>query len=82
MNIELKILASLRRMPADRMMPVEALWSEVFMSSMPQPDRPTFNQALRVLENDKKQIIRLKDDDRDVVKITTLGIARHEEAHS
>jgi hypothetical protein len=81
MNLQLQILTSLRRVHP-RLMPVETLWAEVRMASMPQPSRPEFNQALRVLEDDKKQIVVVKGEDRERAKITDDGIARHEEANS
>lgn len=39
-----------------------------------------FSHALRVLEDEKKQLVVTKDDDRERAKITAEGIARHEEA--
>lgn len=76
MNLELAILQSLSRLPDDLMMPVGALWNEVRHSAFPQPDRPTFDLALRRLEDDKRQIVRVTNADADKVKITLTGKAR------
>lgn len=81
MSIQLQILTSLRRVHP-RLMPVETLWAEVRMASVPQPSRSEFNQALRVLEDDKKQILVINGEDLQRAKITDDGIARHEEANS
>lgn len=79
MNLQLQILSSLR-LVYPRMMPLETLWAEVRMASMPQPSRSDFSHALRVLEDEKKQLVVTKDDDRERAKITAEGIARHEES--
>ena len=80
MNLDLQILKSLSQIPDHLMMPVATLWAEVRMFSMPQPDRPTFDAALRRLEDDLKQIIRITNTDADKAKITASGKARLAEA--
>lgn len=82
MNLQLTILSKLRNVNP-RLLPIETLWQQTRMSLVPQPSRPDFNEALRVLENEKKQILVLHNEDRgDRAKITDEGIARHEEANS
>jgi hypothetical protein len=81
MNLQLTILSKLRGVHP-RMLPMETLWAETHMSMVPKPGRSEFNQALRVLEDEHKQIIVIKNADTERVKITADGIARHEEALS
>lgn len=81
MNLQLTILAKLRNV-YPRMLPLDVLWAEVHQTMVPKPCRPDFNQALRTLEDDLKQIIVVENPDTKRVKITADGIARHEEAMS
>lgn len=82
MNLQLTILSKLRNVHP-RLLPLDTLWQQTRMSLVPQPSRPDFNQALRVLEDDKKQIVVVTNEDLgDRAKITDDGIARHEEANS
>lgn len=81
MNLQLTILSKLR-LVHPRMLPMETLWAETHMSLVPKPSRSDFNQALRELEDIKKQIVVVKNEDIEKVRITADGIARHEEANS
>ncbi len=81
MNLQLTILSSLR-LVHPLMMPLGTLWEDVRRALVPEPSRSDFSHALRVLEDEKRQILVLRDDDRVRVKITAEGIARHEESHS
>ena len=80
MNLQLQILKSLRRVHP-RLLPMETLWAEVRMALPEPPSRSDFNHALRVLEDEKSQLIVIKGEDVVRAKITDPGIARLEEAN-
>jgi hypothetical protein len=82
MSLELHILTSLRALPSHLMMPVETLWGEVRMKMAQRPSRADFDHALRVLEDDLKQIVVIVGRDQTRAKITDHGIARLHEANS
>ena len=79
-KLELQILISLRRV-APRMLPRDVLLAEVRAASADAPTKAEFDFAVTELEA-KGQLIRVKDEDRERVKITAAGIARHAEAQT
>jgi len=80
MNLQLQILKALRGVHP-RLMPLESLWPEVRMAMPEPPSRIDFDHALRVLEDEKRQVIVLKGEDRVRAKITDEGLARVAEAN-
>ena len=80
MSLQIHILTSLRRVHP-RMLPRDVLLAEVRMAIAEPPTKAAFDFALTELET-KGQLILVKDEDRERVKITAAGIARHTEAQS